>query len=382
MSVLFESVSINRLELKNRFVRSATWEGMADEKGACTSQLIQYMRQLALGEVGLIVSGHSYVLPAGQASFRQLGVYEDRLVPGLSDMAAAVHEAGGKMILQLAHAGCHANVDLTGAEPLGPSPLTGKSGAACREMTRSEISETVEAFGLAAERAQKAGFDGVQLHAAHGYFLSQFLSPFYNRRTDPYGGSLENRARIVIDTYHRVRETVGPDYPVLIKINSEDFVQGEGFTVSEMIQVSRWLEEAGLDAVEMSGGTQNSPAKLNPVRLGKIKTAADEVYYREAARAFKAQVGLPLILVGGIRSYEVAEALVQSGEADFIALSRPLIREPQLIKRWKSGDTARAACRSDNLCFRPAVEGKGLFCVVEAREADKASESSSASEKR
>lgn len=372
MSTLFESVSINGLVLKNRFVRSATWEGMADEKGACTPRLIEYMRQLALGQVGLVISGHCFVQPVGQASFQQLGVYDDALVPGLAEMVSAVHEAGGAMVLQLAHAGGHANVEFTEMEPVGPSPVEGKSGAVGREMTPAEIRETVDAFGAAAERAKKAGFDGVQIHAAHGYLLSQFLSPFYNRRTDHYGGSLENRARIVLETCRRVREAVGPDYPMLIKINSEDFVDGEGFTPAEMIQVSRWLKAAGIDAVEMSGGTQKSPAKLNPVRLGKIKTEADEGYYRDAARAFKQQVDIPLILVGGIRSFEVARSLIESGQADFIALSRPLIREPHLIKRWKFGDIARAACLSDNLCFRPAMEGKGLFCVVEAREAERA----------
>ncbi len=368
MPELFESTSINSLTLKNRFVRSATWEGMATAEGECTGQLTEYMRQLAAGDVGLIISGHSHVLPVGQASFRQLGVYDDSLVPGLRNMTDAVHEAGGVIVMQIAHAGVHARTDLTGMEAAGPSPFAGADNTLSRQMSREEIAETVRAFGAAASRAKEAGFDGVQIHSAHGYLLSQFLSPYYNKREDEYGGSLENRSRMLMEVYDAVRGAVGKDFPVMIKINSEDFVEGEGFTVDEMLQVSRMLQEAGIDAIEMSGGTQNSGRKLSPVRAVKIKTEDDEVFYKDAAKRFQQEIPVPLILVGGIRSFSTAERLVREGTADYIALSRPLIREPHLVKRWKSGDTGPARCLSDNLCFRPAVEGKGIYCVVEEKE--------------
>lgn len=366
MPHLFEPAAIGPLVLRNRFVRSATWEGMAKADGSVAPPLVELMRRLAMGEVGLIVSGHAYVRRDGQAGPLQLGACDDALIPGLAEMAEAVHKAGGRIALQLAHAGCHAAVQLSGAEAVAPSSWTGKNGEQARELAPDEIAELADAFGNAARRAREAGFDAVQIHAAHGYLLSQFLSPHYNRRTDAYGGSLENRSRALLAVYRAVRESTGPDFPVLAKINSQDFVEGEGLAPGEMIEVGRRLAEAGLDAVEMSGGLIESSPRLNPVRVGKIPTEADEAYYRETARRFKEALDVPLILVGGIRSLSVARTLVGEGTTDFVAMSRPLIREPHLVQRWRMGDERRSACQSDNLCFRPAMEGKGIFCLVEA----------------
>ena len=364
-----EPAAMGPLALRNRFVRSATWEGMAATDGSVTPALVETMRELARGEVGLIVSGHAYVRRDGQAGPRQLGAYDDASIPGLADMATAVHDAGGKIALQLAHAGCHAAVQLSGLEAVAPSPWTGKSGGHARELDLGEIAELPAAFADAARRAKTAGFDAVQIHMAHGYFLSQFLSPRYNRRADEYGGSLENRSRLPMAVYRAVRKATGTDFPVLAKINSRDFVEGEEFVPEEMIAVSRMLAEAGIDAIEMSGGTVESSPRLGPVRAGRISGEADEVYYRETAERFReAGVGVPLILVGGIRSLSVARDLTATGTADFIAMARPLIREPHLIRRWHAGDERRATCESDNLCFRPAMEGRGILCLTEARE--------------
>nr|HPI98937.1 NADH:flavin oxidoreductase [Synergistales bacterium] len=245
--MLFESTSINGMVLKNRVVRSATWEGLANEDGSCTSRLIDMMAELAIGKVGLIITGHAYVSPEGQASVRQMGVHRDELIHDLAEMADAVHREGGKILLQLAHAGSHGASKLTGIEPLGPSLPDEKWSFACREMTLDDINGTVEAFAKAAWRAKHAGFDGVQIHAAHGYLLSQFLSPFYNKRRDLYGGSLENRARLLLDVLTEVRSVIGEDLPILVKINSDDYLPG-GFTVQEMVEVSGMLEKAGADA--------------------------------------------------------------------------------------------------------------------------------------
>jgi 2,4-dienoyl-CoA reductase-like NADH-dependent reductase (Old Yellow Enzyme family) len=163
-----------------------------------------------------------------------------------------------------------------------------------------------------------------------------------------------------------MRQTVGPEYPILIKINSEDFLEG-GLSRSEAVEVSVWLEQATLDAIEFSGGTALSPEKFSPVRPGKLKTPEQEVYYREAARLYNHKVTIPLILVGGIRSYEVAEELVREKTADYIAMSRPLICEPDLVKRWQEGDRRQAECVSDNACFAPAMDGRGLYCVTMAK---------------
>ncbi len=258
---------------------------------------------------------------------------------------------------------------LSGMEPVGPSVFEVNGNRLCREITLDEISETVRAFGEAADRAKKAGFDGVQIHAAHGYLFCEFLSPFYNKRTDEYGGSLENRTRIVLESYRAIRETVGSSFPVLIKINSEDFLEN-GLTVKETIEISGMLENEGIDAIEMSGGTIQSDKKLVPVRAG-IDSEEKEVFYREAATSFKKQINVPLILVGGVRSYNIAEQLIADGITDYISLSRPLIREPGLINRWKSGDHSKAECISCNACFRPAMKGEGIYCVVKKKEDEK-----------
>jgi 2,4-dienoyl-CoA reductase-like NADH-dependent reductase (Old Yellow Enzyme family) len=353
------------MSLTNRFVRSATWEGMAKQDGSCSRKLVDLMVQLAKGGVGLIITSHAYVSREGQSGLGQLGIYSGELVPGLAAMADAVHNAGGKITVQLAHAGCHAAPDLTGQMPLGPSSIKGEDMPNCREMTGDDFQIVPEAFGKAAARAQEAGFDGVQIHAAHGFLLSEFLSPFYNRRNDQYGGSVANRARLLLEVVHDIRDKVGDKFPVMVKMNSEDFVTG-GLTVEEMLEVASILESAGIDAVELSGGTRYSGDYI-PVRLGRLDTENMEVYYLKAARKFKERVRVPLVLVGGIRSYAVAERIIREGIADYVSLSRPLIREPDLVNRWRSGDTGKARCLSDNLCFEPARAGEGLYCVVEKR---------------
>lgn len=370
MSKLFEKTNIKSLTIPNRFVRSATWEGMATDEGACTRKLIDLMVELSHGGVGLIISGHTYVRAEGKAGPWQLGVYDDDLIPGLAEMASAVHKAGGRIILQLAHAGCHANSKLTGQEAWGPSIMTDTNGPLNRAMTREDIRAVIDAFVKAAARAEKAGFDGVQIHAAHGYLLSQFLSPFYNRRNDEYGGSLENRVRIVLEVFESIRGKVGSDYPVMIKMNAQDFVEG-GLNADEAIEVAAILDSSGIDAIELSGGTLSFSGKLNPIRSGKLSSQDEEVFYRKEALKYKEKVRAPLMLVGGIRSFEVAERLVNEGTADYISLCRPLIREPGLVNRWRSGDMRKAACLSDNLCFRPAMAGEGIYCVVEKKKKQK-----------
>jgi 2,4-dienoyl-CoA reductase-like NADH-dependent reductase (Old Yellow Enzyme family) len=372
MPELFESTNINGMSLANRFVRSATWEGLADKEGAVTPRLIEMMVELAKGEVGLIISSHTFVSPEGQAGPAQLAVYADRFLPGLKDLAGAVHAAQGKIALQLAHAGCRANAGLSGLEPSGPSASEENGRPTCRAAAREDIANLVSAFAQAAYRAKEAGFDAVQIHAAHGYLLSQFLSPAFNKRSDGYGGGLGNRARLLLEVVQGVREVVGPAYPVLIKINSEDFLAG-GLTCPEAVEVSGWLEKASLDAVEFSGGTMNSPEKFVPVRPGRLKTTQQEVYYRKAARLYKQRVTIPLILVGGIRSFGVAEELVREGTADYISMSRPLICEPGLVKRWRQGDRGKAECVSDNACFAPAYAGQGIYCVTRAKQRSKIS---------
>ncbi len=370
MSKLFETTEINGMKLANRFVRSATWEGMAADDGAVTPKLNDCMVKLAEGGVGLIISSHAYVHPRGQAGPWQLGVYKDELIPGLQTMAAAVHAKGGKIVMQLAHAGFFANAKLTGQTPLAPSNVEGIAKGPRQELNVAEIKEIVVALARGAGRAKEAGFDGVQIHSAHGYLLSQFLSPAYNKRTDEYGGDIRSRAKIHREVLQAVRDAVGTGYPVLIKINSQDFID-DGLSLEDSVQVGKMMADGGIDAIEISGGMLNNP-KLSPSRMA-INKAEKEAYFREAAEAFRAKIDVPLILVGGNRSVEVAERLVDESIVDYVSLCRPLIREPDLINRWKSGDLRKATCISDNQCFGPGQKGEGIYCITEEREKQKAS---------
>ncbi len=371
MSKLFETTEIKGMKLANRFVRSATFEGMAGDDGSVTPNLVDLLIRLARGGVGLIITSHAYIKPEGQAGPRQLGVYADALVPGLRELTRAVHEAGGKIVMQLAHSGGFANPKLTGRTALAPSAPEGFYKTPPREMTLADIQEMVEAFGLAALRAQAAGFDGLEIHAAHGYLLSQFISPLLNRRLDEYGGTVENRYRALGQVVKKIRAVVGQDFPILIKLNSQDFLEG-GLTLEDSLQIGARLQEDGLDAIELSGGVLISK-NLSPSRTG-ITTEEKEAYFSEEARAFKKKVSLPLLLVGGVRSFSVAERIIDQGVADYISMSRPFIREPELIQRWRAGDRRPASCLSDNQCFRTIMGGEGLYCVVEKKEKEKGTE--------
>lgn len=365
---MFEGTEINGMKLANRFVRSATWEGMAGDDGSCTPKLVNLIRELAKGGVGLIITGHAYVRQDGQAGHWQLGVYKDELVQGLREMTQAVHDHGGRIVLQAAHAGFFASASLTRQTPLAPSRVEGLARSARKEMTLDDIHEIVEAFGQAAHRAKEAGFDGVQIHGAHGYLLSQFLSPAFNKRTDAYGGPVENRARALLEVLQGVRTAVGEDFPVLVKMNSQDFLDN-GLTSEDSLKVGTLLQEGGIDAIELSGGTLIS-RKLSPSRMG-VKSEDKEAYFREAAKAFKEALQVPIIMVGGIRSFHLAERLVEEGYADYVSMSRPFIREPYLVTRWASGDLRKADCISDNQCFGPAMAGDGIYCVVEKKQKEK-----------
>jgi 2,4-dienoyl-CoA reductase-like NADH-dependent reductase (Old Yellow Enzyme family) len=363
MAELFEKVPINGMTLANRFVRSATWEGLADREGSVTPKLTKMMVELANNEIGLIISGYTFVSPEGQSSPGQLAIHDDRFVAGLWAMVEAVHKAGGKIALQIVHGGRFADSALTGLQPIGPSAVAQDGRPACRAMSQPDIAYIVSAFKQAAVRAKQAGFDAIQLHAAHGFLFSQFLSPALNQRTDEFGGVLENRARFLLEAVRSIRKATGPGYPLLIKLNSEDFLEG-GLTRDEAVQVAAMLEGASVDAIEYSGGTVASPEKFVPVRPGKPKTPQDEVFYREAAQLYQAKVRIPLMLVGGIRSYETATDLIRRGVADYISLGRPLICEPGLVKRWHAGDRRASECASCNSCFAPASDGRGVYCVA------------------
>lgn len=362
MSAIFQPGKIGTLEIKNRIVRSATYEGMATARGEMTQELLNMSEELARGEVGLIITGFSYVLANGRGAPYMTAICDNDHVTGFQELANRVHQAGGKICAQLAHSGRKTSPEIIGGEtPMGPSPIPyTDSHTTPREMTKDDIREVVGAFGHAARRVREAGFDAVQLHCAHGYLLSAFISPHSNNRTDEYGGTVENRARIVIEVYRSVRRMVGSKYPVLVKMNAEDLLE-DGLTLDQSVRTARMLAVRGIDAIEISAGGADGSTRSART---DIDTPEKEAYLLAYAREFKKHVGsVPLILVGGMRSPEVIEKVLEEGDAEFVSMCRPLIWEPHLIKRWKEGDRERAKCISCNQCYSEVSTGT-TYCHV------------------
>ncbi|MCP4896105.1 MAG: NADH:flavin oxidoreductase [bacterium] len=369
MPEIFESTNLAGIQLTNRLVRSATWEGLADEDGGVTSPLVQTYEQLADGGIGLIISSYLYVQPVGKQTPGQVGIYSDALLPGITRLATAVHERGGKIVGQIVHCGGQADSRTNGGlHPVAPSAVESPGYRETPQaLSRMEIDEIVYSFADAARRLRDAGFDGVQLHGAHGYLLAQFLSPSRNVRTDEYGGDRSKRSRFCLDVYQAIRSAVGSGFPVLIKLNVDDFMEGST-TEQDSVFLATELAANGIDAIEVSGGTPGS-GKLGPARPNIVQPE-DEAYFLEQAKVIRSATGdLPLMLVGGLRSLDIMESVIDSGAADYLSMSRPLIREPDLPRRWLSGDRARAACVSCLGCFLPGHKGEGVRCVQKDKEA-------------
>ena len=370
MAEIFELTELNGMEIKNRMVRSATWEGMCAPDGRPTENLINCYRDLALGGVGLIVSSYTYVRPEGKQLPGKMGIYTDEFAADFQKLTGAVHDAGGLLAIQLVHAGGQTDPHTAGRQPLAPSAIkVVQFPQEPAELTGEDIKEIINAFGEGARRARTWGFDAVQLHGAHGYLINQFLSPHTNLRNDEYGGSVENRSRFLLEVYRKVREAVGDDYPVMIKLTGSDNME-DGLTNDDAVYAAGKLSEAGIDAIEISSGTSASGAK-GPART-RINEPEKEAYNLDLAQQIKKAVNCPVMVVGGLRSFGVAEKAIQDGDMDYIAVARPLIREPDLPNRWLQGDRDPARCISCNGCFQPGLEEGGIYCVIEKKEQEKA----------
>ncbi|MBW1752815.1 MAG: NADH:flavin oxidoreductase, partial [Deltaproteobacteria bacterium] len=324
---------------------------------------------------GLIVSGYTFVRPEGKGLPGKMGIHTDDFAGDYENLTRAVHAAGGKIAVQLVHAGGQTDAKNAGRQPLAPSAIqVDQFPEMPAEPTKDEIKDLVTAFGEGARRAKAWGFDAVQLHGAHGFLINQFLSPLTNRRTDEYGGSIENRSRFLLEVYRKVRETVGTDYPVMIKLNAADNLDG-GLEIDDALYAAKKLAEAGIDAIEVSAGTPASGAE-NPARE-KINKPEKEAYNLELANRIKGAVNCPVMLVGGLRSYEVVEKALKEDGMDYIAMARPLIREPDLANRWRQGDRSPVTCISCNSCFGPGLEEGGIYCVIEKKKREKAAKAES-----
>ncbi|MCB2226440.1 MAG: NADH:flavin oxidoreductase [Desulfarculaceae bacterium] len=361
MADIFTPWQIKDLTIPNRLVRSATWEGLAGPDGEPTHELILATAALAEGGTGLIITGYAYVSPDGVGLMRQSGVHIDALVGPLTRVSDAVHKSGGLVAMQIVHAGGQTKSEwMNGLQPVGPSDYFNPAyEQQVKGMSRDRIEDIVDDFARAAARVKAAGFDAVELHGAHGYLINQFLSPITNQREDDYGGSLANRARFAYQVLDQVRRAVGPNYPVFIKLNTTDALEG-GLTLEDALVVAKGLSDRGIDAIEVSGGTPAS-GKLSPSRV--VKKAEQEGYFLDNAVAVKNVVSCPVICVGGWRSKARVEAALD--QIDAVAMSRPFIRQPDLANRWKAGET-QATCISCNQCFEVGRK-QGLGCGQELK---------------
>jgi len=389
MSALFTPKKIGNMEIQNRFVHSATYECMADHNGEVTDKMIKRYNQIAKGGAGLIIPGYFYIMPNGRAVNYQTGIYNDDMIEGLKKLVDAVHNEGGKIAFQLAHSGRQTTKDAIGQTPLAPSkgPMDSIYMVKPKEMMEEEIQEVISAFGTAAFRANGAGADGVQIHAAHGYLVNQFLSPFFNKRTDSWGASDENRFRFIKEVVLEVKKNISDEMSILIKLNTQDYTPKEGITLELAQKYSAWLAELPIDGLEVSCGTI-SYSMFNMVRgdvpieeivfnfpwwrkiLGKMmlkkmegKFDLEEGYNLEAAKLIKPVIGeIPLLVVGGLRKVAHMEEVIKNGFADFISMSRPFIREPNIVNRIREGKADAVACVSCNKCFAVAANYIPVHC--------------------
>lgn len=322
--------------LPNRLAKGAMTEGLADPQGRATQELERLYGQWADGGAGLLITGN--VLIDGDHLERPGNVIlsgrpDAAALAGLTAMAKAATRGGGHVWMQISHAGRQTQVKIN-PHPKAPSAiavgLPGKQFGVPEALTEPEILDLIERFGVAAEVARETGFTGVQIHAAHGYLLSQFLSPRANVRTDQWGGSLENRARMLMRVVARVRQGVGPDFPIGVKLNSADFQKG-GFAFEDSLVVAGWLQAAGVDLLEISGGSYEQPAMMDlegmePVDMPvhKASTAAREAYFVDFAKTMRQSLTMPLMVTGGFRTRAAMAAALEQGGADVIGLGRPL----------------------------------------------------------
>jgi len=363
---LFSPGKIGNVEIKNRIVRSATYEGMANH-GYVSEELISLYTELARGGTGLIITGALAVDETGAASQTQPFIYSDDFIEGQKRLVKMVHDASDvKISAQIVHpgrGGFHPKYPNVAPSPI-KEPLLKKVP---KELSTEEINVIIKKFVDASRRVYEAEYDMVQLHGGHGYLLSNFLSPYTNRRSDEYGGDTQRRTKILVDIYNLIRDEIGKNFPITIKLQTQDDVPG-GLTLEEGLEVAKIVVNAGYDSIEPTGGMAESRLTTrNPLPGKFIKTPDDENYLFSTAKTLKPFMkNCSLMLMGGIRNPESAEKFLQENVADFISMCRPLIYEPDLPNRWKSGDHAPAYCTSCNGCGANVFRSS-LYCLTKKK---------------
>lgn len=325
MTNLLTPLSFSGLNLRNRIVMPPMWSAQATPEGHVTEKIIDYHRVRAAAGCGLIIVEHAFIDPRGRNSATQLGVYSDDMIEGLSRLASAIRGEGAAAALQISHAGSRVSPGVLGAiKPVAPSAVRhpyDPAGEIPEALSQSQIREVIDAFGSAAVRAREAGFDAVEIHGAHGFLLSQFLSPLTNQRTDEFGGNVDNRSRIHLAVLGEVRRRVGSGFPVFVRLGAHDETPG-GLELEDACEAATRLAAGGVDLIDVSGGLQGSRG------LGQ-----DPGYFVSYAAAIKARVNIPVIVTGGIREPALADRIVRDGHADLVGIGRAMLDDPEWARK-------------------------------------------------
>jgi len=383
---LFTSVNIGKLSLPGRLIKTATAETRATNDGLVTPELIEFYTPMAKGGTPLIITGNIYVSLDGKSAPHQVGADNDDKIPGLTQLVSAVHAHGSKMFAQLNHCGRQVVPRFAGlTEAVSASNKTEiVTGTQPRALTIAEIEQLVTRYADAAERCQRAGFDGVQIHAANGYLMSQFLTPYTNRRTDAYGGSVEGRTKLLRDVFQAIRSRVGPDFPIIIKMNGSDYLPlRPGLKTPELAEIALIMEKAGANAIEVSVGyyesgfpmvrgsflrclrnmVQGSMRHLGFIRRWGFRLfwpilallfnwvfSRREGFNSEYTRVFKSKLSIPVICVGGFRTREAMEAAIAEGRCDIVSAGRAFIADPLLYRHLRDNEPG-PRCVDCNACI-------------------------------
>lgn len=361
---ILEPIQIGPMKVRNRIVMPPMVTNFAAADGSVTERFKAYHQTRAKGGVGLIIVEAAYVHPSGKGFQNQLGIYKDELVPGLRNLTEAAHSYGAKIAVQLHHAGRQTTSKVTGMSIVAPSPIPCPVKQEMpKELSVGEIKELVEAFRQAARRAKEAGFDAVEIHGGHGYLVNQFISPYSNKRTDEYGGTLDNRMKFPLEVIRRVREEVGEDFPIIYRMSAEEYVAG-GLTLEETKVLAQKLVEVGVDALHISGGVYESSAMI-------IQPAAiPQGCFVENAHAIKQAINgkVPVIVAGRIKDPVMAERILREGKADLVSMGRALLADPELPKKVSEGKVQeiRKCIGCNQGCIDRLFQDIDIICLANA----------------
>lgn len=359
MKNLFEDTLLKGIKLKNRFIRSATWENQTTKDGHMTDALYKTYEELAKNEVAMIITGYANIVKEEQPNPGMMGIYNDSFIEEYRKLTNLVHKYDSTIVLEVSYGGTKTTYNIGERVIFAPSEVRERAtNTLGKEMTKEDINYIVNAFAESARRAKESGFDGIEIQGAHTYLINQFLSPYYNRRTDEYGGSLENRMRFIKEIYLAMREKVGEDYPILVKLTATEFFE-DGQTFEETKLICKAMERIGIDGIELSGNVHGKAKKMVGEEFDGHKIEA-EGYFYQYGKEVSEIIDIPVITVGGFSNIEKIDEILQKTNIQYFAMSRPLLAEPNLIKRWKDGDTSKAKCIGCSKCRTST----GNYCTV------------------